>query len=75
MSLGELLNQQAEACICGKLGHSWKALWPIQTREETRQVFCICATCRRKSWIEFPPEGYSRFIKDVHEGNVSVEQS
>ncbi len=75
MSLRELLNQQAEAYICGKLGHSWNALWPIRTRDETTEVLCICATCRRESWVEFPPESYQRFMKDLYDGNLRVNHN
>lgn len=68
--LRQLLNEQARAYICGRLGHSWRCVLPIQKRDETREVFCMCVTCCRESWIQLPPEGYERFLKDFADGKM-----
>jgi len=69
-SLPDLLNEQARAYICGKLGCSRHFVLPLQIRQETRQVLTECATCQEKSWIELPPEGFRRFLQDAADGKI-----
>ena len=68
--LRELLNEQAAMNICSKLDHSWKALLPIQKKDEKREVLCICTSCHRESWVVFPEKGYARFLKDLNDGKI-----
>ncbi len=66
----ELLRQQAREFICGKLDHDWRSKLPIQTRDETRQVLCVCAMCEEESWEKFPEEAYRRILADVASGEI-----
>ena len=66
----QFLHGQARAWICGELGHTWRFVLPLQTRDGTREAFCECATCHEQSWIQFPPDGYGRLLKDAADGKI-----
>lgn len=66
----QLLNEQARACICGKLGHSRRFVLPVQKRDGTRQVLTMCKTCGEETWIQLPSDGYERFLEDLTNGKI-----
>lgn len=66
------LNGQARACICGSLGHRWKAIIPLQINHETRSLYCQCATCTERGWLECKPGGYERLLQDVAAGKFET---
>ncbi len=66
----ELLREQARAYICGKLDHAFAFVLPLQTQDETREAFCECVTCHEQMWIQFPPDGYERLLKDAADGKI-----
>ena len=70
MSLHQLLKEQARAYICGKLDHSWKFALPVQKKDEIREVLCICSSCEKERWIQLPPKGYQKFLKDLEAGKI-----
>ena len=66
-----LLTEQARAYICGNLGHDLRIVFPLQSRDETREILCRCATCGENVWKELPLDGYERLLKDVAAGVAS----
>lgn len=70
MELQELLREQARECICGKLGHSWKFVLPLQARDATREVLCGCSTCQEQEWQQLPEKGYQQLLKDNAKGKI-----
>ena len=70
MGIHQLLKEQAREFICGKLGHTWKFVLPLQTRPETREVLCGCPTCEEKEWKQVPEQAYQQIMKDYAEGKL-----
>ena len=68
--LQKLLDEQARAYICGKLGHSRRFILPVQKRDESREIFSICKECNEEAWIELPQKGYEKFLKDLADGKI-----
>jgi hypothetical protein len=65
----QLLNQQSKAYICGRLGHGWVILLPLEAREATQEVLCKCKICEEgPAWVTLPQEGYERLLRDVAVG-------
>lgn len=70
MGVRQLVNEQAHANICSGHGHRWKFVLPLQTRDETCEVFCGCATCETRQWRTLPPEAYARVVGDAADGKM-----
>lgn len=68
--LQSFLDEQAGVCICSRLGHSWRIILPVQKHDESREVYVLCATCKTKGWLQFPEDGYQKFLKDLAAGKI-----
>ncbi len=69
-NIQQLMDQQAHAYICSELGHSRGFVLPVQKQDETRKVLTMCRICHGEAWIQLPPEGYERFLKDLADGKI-----
>ena len=69
MYFQEFLTAQ-RSLICAQLQHNWHCILPLQKRDETKEIFCMCGTCHLERWKTFPAEGYQRFLNDLASGKI-----
>ncbi len=69
-NMQELVRQQSRAYVCPKVGHNFHFILPLQTKDESREVLCVCVGCEEKHWKVFPEDGYKRLLADNAAGKI-----
>ena len=57
--------------LCDEGGH--RPRWivnPIQKRNDTQQVLCICEECEKEAWARLNEKQYAKFLEQLRDEQV-----